>query len=197
MKTHALSLYKKTDRLIIRYLELHDYDNWMQAHSSMRAPQNEWDETNWDDSELTLKKYKDHLKQQSHLRAQDKFYSFGIFRKDDGLLLGVVELMDLSRGVFQNAYLGYRIFNNHWGQGYATEACKAALTIAFKDLKLHRVEAGIGPKNRASLKVAKRIGLNKEGLSPRRIFSNGKWEDLVLYAATSEDFGIKYRFSQK
>ena len=197
MKTHALSLYKKTDRLIIRYLEPHDYENWMQAHSCMRAPQNEWDETNWVDSELTPKKFKELLKKQAHLRAQDKFYELGIFRKDDGLLIGTVDLMDLSRGVFQNAYLGYRIYNNHWGQGYATEACKAALILAFRDLKLHRVEAGIGPKNRRSIRVAKAIGLRKEGLSPRRIFSNGKWVDVVLYAATSEDFGIKYRFSQK
>ncbi|MFS4457693.1 GNAT family N-acetyltransferase [Bdellovibrio sp. HCB2-146] len=197
MKTHALSLYRKTDRLIIRYFELHDYDNWMQAHSSMREPQNEWDETNWDESELTLKKYKEFLKKQTHLRAQDKFYEFGIFRKDDGLLVGSAHLMDLSRGIFQNAYLGYRIYNTHWGQGYATEACKAALAIAFKDLNLHRVEAGIAPKNRRSIRVAKAIGMRKEGLSARRIFSNGKWVDLVLYAATSEDFGIKYRFSQK
>jgi ribosomal-protein-alanine N-acetyltransferase len=195
MKTRKLALFKKAKNVIVRPFELHDYENWAQAHASMRAPQNEWDETNWVDSELTLAKFKKFLKTYTQLKAQDKFYNFGIFRKDDGVLVGVVSLMDISRGVFQNAYLGYRIFNNFWGEGYGTEACEATLQIAFKDLKLHRVEAGIAPKNKRSIRLAKKIGLKKEGLSPRRLFINDTWVDIVVYAATSEDFGYKYRFS--
>lgn len=194
MKTVHLPIFKKTKRLIIRPLELHDFENWAQAHSSMREPQNEWDETNWKESLLTLKSFKIHLKTHQEWRARDHFYEFGIFRKDDGMLLGFVTLMDISRAIFQNAYLGYRIFNNHWGQGYATEACKAAIEIAFKDLKLHRIEAGIAPANKLSIRVAKAIGLRKESLSPRRLFVNDKWTDLVLYAGTCEEFGFKFRF---
>lgn len=197
MKTTHLPLFKKTTRLILRPLETEDYQNWMQAHSCLREPQNEWDETNWRESELTLKKFKEHLKTHQQWRAQDHFYEFGVFRKDDGVLVGTVSLMDISRQIFQNAYLGYRIFNNYWGQGYATEACKAAIEIAFKDLKLHRIEAGIAPNNKKSLRVAKALGLRKESLSPRRLFTQGKWTDLILYAATCEDFGFKYRFPKK
>lgn len=194
MKTRTLSLYKKTKNLIIRPFELHDHENWLQAHSSMRPAQNEWDESNWKDSELTLSKYKKFVKTYAQLRAQDKFYNFGIFRKDDGVLVGTLSLMDVSRGVFQNAYLGYRIFNNYWGLGYGTEACAAALVLAYKDLKLHRVEAGIAPDNKRSIRLAKTIGLKKEGISPRRLYINDKWVDVAIYAATSEDFGYKYRF---
>ncbi|MGE5085172.1 MAG: GNAT family N-acetyltransferase [Bacillota bacterium] len=195
MKSATLPLSKKTSRLIIRALELYDYENWAQAHAILRPPQNEWDETNWVESELTLQKFKTLLKEEQQLRLHDKTYRFGIFRKDDGVLLGTVALMDISRGIFQNAYLGYRIFNIYWEQGYATEACQAAMEIAFKKLKLHRVEAGIAPANKASIKVAKKLGLKKEGLSRRRIFNNKKWCDLILFAATTEDFGIKFRFS--
>ena len=195
MKTRTLSLYKKTKNLIIRPFELHDHENWSQAHSCMRAPQNEWDESNWLDSELTLAKYKKFLKTQMQLRTQDKFYNFGIFRKDDGVLVGTLSLMDISRGIFQNAYLGYRIFNSYWGQGYGTEACEAALVLGFKDLKLHRIEAAISPTNKRSIRLAKTIGLKKEGVSPRRLYVINKWEDMVIFAATSEDFGYKYRFS--
>ncbi|MBO9667818.1 MAG: GNAT family N-acetyltransferase [Bdellovibrio sp.] len=197
MKSIQLPLFKKTARLLIRPLELHDYENWAQAYSNLLPPQNEWDETSWVDSELTLKKFKDLLKTQNQLRAKDSYYHFGIFRKDDGMLVGEVNLMDISRGIFQNAYLGYRVFNIYWNNGYATEACEAALKIAFKDLKLHRVEAGVSPANKASIKVAKNLGLRKEGLSQRRVYSNKKWVDLILFAGTAEDFGFKYRFSQK
>lgn len=197
MKSATIPLFKKTSRLIIRPLELYDYENWAQAYSVLRPPQNEWDETNWVESELTLKKFKALLKKEQQQRIQDKTYRFGIFSKDDGMLLGSVALMDISRGIVQNAYLGYRIFNIYWGQGYATEACEAAIEMAFKKLKLHRVEAGIAPTNKASLKVAKKIGLRKEGFSRRHIFDNKKWNDLFIFAATTEDFGIKFRFSQK
>ncbi|WP_374074069.1 GNAT family N-acetyltransferase [Bdellovibrio bacteriovorus] len=188
MKSIKVPLFKKTQRLVIRPLEDMDYENWAQAYSCLRPPQNEWDETNWAESELTKKKFKELLKRQKEQRTQDHFYEFGIFHKDDGILLGTVSLMDISRGVFQNAYLGYRIFNIYWGNGYAQEACKAAINIAFKDLKLHRVEAGIAPANKKSIKTAKAIGLRKEGLSKKRVLVHKKWVDLVLYAGTKEDF---------
>jgi ribosomal-protein-alanine N-acetyltransferase len=197
MKTPRVAIFKKTKRLFLRPLELMDHENWAQAYSSMLAPQNEWDETNWLDSELTLKKFKEHLKKHQAWQNEDHFYQFGVFRKDDGLLIGFVNLMDISRGLFQNAYLGYRIYNNHWGQGYAKEACQAAVEIAFKNLKLHRIEAGIEPTNKRSIRVAKAIGLRKEGLSPRRLLLRNKWIDLVLYAVTSEEFGLKWKNPKK
>ncbi|WP_373997771.1 GNAT family N-acetyltransferase [Bdellovibrio bacteriovorus] len=188
MKSIDLPLYKKTKRLVIRPLEDYDYENWAQAYSSLLPPQNEWDETNWDESELTKKKFKDLLKEQHKQRQSDEFYSFGIFRKDDGVLLGRVTLMDISRGIFQNAYLGYQIFNIYWGNGYAQEACKAAMQLAFKNLKLHRVEAGISPANKKSIKTAKALGLRKEGISKRRLHVNGKWTDMEIWALTKEEF---------
>lgn len=196
MKTTDLFHYRKTKRLIIRPLQLADYENWMQSHTNVRPAQNEWDESSWADSELTLKKFKELLKKQLHLHALDKEYSFGIFSKDDGVLLGYVRLMDISRGLFQNAYIGYHIFNVYWGHGFAQEACTAALQIAFKDLNLHRVEAGIAPSNKRSIKTAKAIGLKKEGVSKKRLFINEAWVDIATYAATSEDFKIKYKFKK-
>lgn len=188
MKSIKVPIYNKTKRLILRPLEETDFENWVQAHSCLLPPQNEWDETNWNETELSKKKFKELLKIQKQQRTQDHFYEFGIFHKDDGILLGTVSLMDISRGVFQNAYLGYRIFNIYWGNGYAQEACLGAMSIAFKKLHLHRVEAGIAPTNKRSLKTAKAIGLRKEGVSKRRLYVNKKWVDLLLYALTKEEF---------
>ncbi|MGZ3775488.1 MAG: GNAT family N-acetyltransferase [Pseudobdellovibrionaceae bacterium] len=188
MKSIDLPLHKKTKRLILRPLDIQDFENWRQTHSCLFAPQNEWDETNWDETELTKSKFKQILKIQKQQRNADHFFEFGIFRKDDGVLLGTVSLMDISRGIFQNAYLGYRIYNIYWGHGYAQEACKAALDIAFKKLRLHRIEAGIAPTNKRSIKTAKAIGLRKEGLSKRRLRVNKKWLDMAIYALTKEEF---------
>lgn len=184
MKSITLPLYKNTKRLIIRPLEPYDFENWAQAHSNLRPPQNEWDETNWDESELTKAKFRKLLQTEKKNRAKDHFYDFGIFRKEDGVLIGKVCLMDISRGVFQNAYVGYRIFNIYWGHGYAQEATKAAVQLAFKNLNLHRVEAGIAPKNKRSIKTAKALGFQKEGLSKKRLKINNKWVDIEIYAIT-------------
>ncbi len=184
---------RQTKRLVVRPLELYDYENWRQAYSMLHPAQNEWDEGPWKGRELTLAKYKAQLKRQSEFRQADSHFEYGIFRKDDGVLLGFVEVMNISRKVFQNAYLGYRIFNPYWGEGYASEACRAALQIAFKELKLHRLEAGIEPHNKASIRVAKAIGFRKEGLSKRRLLVHKKWKDMVIFAATCEDFKLSYR----
>lgn len=186
----------KTKRLILRPLELHDYENWRQAYAMLRPAQNEWDEGPWKESELTLAKYKKLLKNLKDLSKKDQLYDFAVFRRDDGVLLGFVRLMNVSRLIFQNAYLGYRIFNNYWGEGYASEACRSGIEIAFKDLKLHRVEAGIEPHNRLSIRVAKAIGLRKEGVSQKRLLVHGKWKDMLIYAGTCEDFGIKFKNSK-
>lgn len=183
-----MPLSKKSSRLIVRPFEKTDYENWVQAYSCLRPAQNEWDETNWAESQLTKQKFSEMLKNEKKQRLADRLYNYGIFRKDDGVLLGSVSLMDVSRGVFNNAYLGYRIFNIYWGQGYAQEACRATLDIAFKNLKLHRVEAGISPRNKKSIRTARGLDMRYEGLSKRRLFFNGKWEDMMIYALTKEEY---------
>lgn len=65
------------------------------------------------------------------------------------------------------------------------------LEIAFKALKLHRVEAGIEPQNKRSLSLAKSIGMRREGLSKRRLFLDKKWLDMAIYAITAEEKGVK------
>lgn len=99
--------------------------------------------------------------------------------------------MDISRAVFQNAYLGYGVLSTKWGKGYGKEMVKAIMEIAFKTLKIHRVEAGIEPANKRSIALAKSLKMRREGLSKRRLFLNNEWLDMVIYAMTSEEMGIK------
>ena len=106
-------------------------------------------------------------------------------------LVGGVSLMEVSRGISQTCYLGYRIFNAHWGKGFAAEAARAAIDIGFKELKLHRIEAGIEPDNRRSLKLARRLKMRREGLKKRALYLRNQWIDLVMYTLTTEDLRIR------
>jgi RimJ/RimL family protein N-acetyltransferase len=57
-----------------------------------------------------------------------------------------------------SGYLSLQLARRWWGTGYATEAALAALDHAFKVRKKDRVISLIHPENRASIRVAERIG---------------------------------------
>ena len=56
--------------------------------------------------------------------------------------------------------LSYSFLKEHWSQGFATEASKAALNYAFNDLKIDTVTAWSTPDNLASLKVLDKLGFS-------------------------------------
>ena len=174
-----MKLKRSTKRLTIRPYNLKDFKFWKEAYSTLPLKKkNAWALARKEESELTLEKFKWMLKKQKENIVDESFYNFGIFLRD-GTLIGNVSLMDVSRKVFQNAYLGYGIFNQYWGKDYGKEAVLATIDIAFRDLNLHRIEAGIDPTNKRSIALARSIGLRREGLSLRRLFLRNEWLDLV------------------
>ncbi len=186
-----MKLYRKTKKVIIRPLELSDYEAWKSAQLAMMSPQNTWDLGTKDLTELTKTKYKKMLAGRAKFRKKDYFYDFGIFNLKRELV-GTVSIMEVTRGISQTAYLGYRIFNNYWGRGYGKDAAKAMIDVGFKEIKLHRIEAGVEPHNKRSIRLAKSLGMRKEGLKKRALYLRGKWVDLLMFTLTTEDVGIKY-----
>jgi ribosomal-protein-alanine N-acetyltransferase len=62
------------------------------------------------------------------------------------------------------------------------------LRYAFKQLKLHRVEANIQPENVASIALVKRAGFVNEGYSRRYLKIGGQWRDHERWAILHEDW---------
>ena len=54
--------------------------------------------------------------------------------------------------------LTWTIRKQSWGQGYATEGARAALTYVFEEMKRERVISLIRPQNAASIRVAGKLG---------------------------------------
>jgi ribosomal-protein-alanine N-acetyltransferase len=103
----------------------------------------------------------------------------------------MINLSQIFRGGFQNAYLGYGLGVNFTGRGFMTEAIALVLRFAFKDLKLHRIEANVQPENLSSIAVLKRNGFTKEGFSRRYLKIGGKWRDHERWAIIAEDWKTK------
>ncbi len=91
-------------------------------------------------------------------------------------------------GAFRSAYLGYYIGAPYARQGYMSEGIRLILQYAFKQLKLHRLEANIQPENLASIALVKRSGFVKEGYSRRYLKIGGRWRDHERWAILYEDW---------
>ncbi|GIJ30508.1 hypothetical protein Vqi01_56700 [Micromonospora qiuiae] len=88
----------------------------------------------------------------------------------------------------QAAKLGYAIHADHWGHGYATDAARTIVNYGFRELRLHRITAAIGPDNAASIAVAKRLGMQYEGRLRDHVYTNNAWRDSLLYSILAPEW---------
>lgn len=117
-------------------------------------------------------------------------YGLGIFGPD-GRLAGEINLSRVQRGPFQNADVGYWTDVDHAGQGFMPEALVIVARFAFEELRLHRLQVAIIPRNHASRRVVEKVGLREEGIALRYLEINGVWEDHVRFGFTSEEWDAR------
>lgn len=135
---------------------------------------------------FTLEAQRDAIGHGVRAWGEDREYTFGI-ALPDGPLVGRVRLSVVVRGPWQNANLGYYVDRAANGRGICTEAVGLVVGIALDRLGLHRVQAAVMPHNAASIRVLEKNGFRREGLAPRYLRINGRWEDHLIFAITGED----------
>ncbi|MEI5906838.1 GNAT family protein [Bacillus spongiae] len=171
----------ETERLIVRPLKKEDYINWLNEFNNRLPSQSPHDDGKIDMSECTIDWFHQLVDKHQQLAMDDIAHVFGVFRKKDGVHVGMVDFSTLARMQFDWARIGYTIHNQYWQNGYGKEAVKAALTIAFKDLKFHRIEAHINIDNIPSMKLAESAGMAFECKRKGFIYENDEWTDHLVY----------------
>ena len=78
--------------------------------------------------------------------------------------------------------IGYRLAQQFWGTGLATEAAKASLRQGFDEFGLNRIVAVVQPGNLASQRVVEKIGLRY--VKDARFYKT----DVKYYAITREEY---------
>jgi ribosomal-protein-alanine N-acetyltransferase len=68
------------------------------------------------------------------------------------------------------------------------ESVAVVTRFAFDDLRLHRLQIAIIPRNRNSRRVMEKLRYREEGVALRYLEINGVWEDHVRYAITAEEW---------
>lgn len=170
-----------TDRLVLKILDETYAEQVLDYHIRNKDFLNEWEPQRT--SEFYTLEYHEKMLKEDFINIKEKrMFKLWIFKKDDTELkrvIGSVALNNIVWGSFLSCFLGYKLDKDEINQGYITEAIKKCIEIAFKEYKLHRIEANIMPKNIRSLRVVEKLGFSNEGLARKYLKINGKWEDHI------------------
>lgn len=88
----------------------------------------------------------------------------------------------------RRAEIGYWIGKPYWGRGYATEAGRAVVRVAFAVLGLDRVCSHHFGGNVASGRVLEKIGLRPEGTQKFHVLKWGRRLDAVMYGVSAHEW---------
>ena len=79
------------------------------------------------------------------------------------------------------ANLGFWVYPDEQGNGYATEACELIIEYGFRELRLHRISGVAMTPNAGSRRVLERVGFIHEGTTRESAFAAGEYVDEEQY----------------
>ena len=183
----GLRLYGR--RVVLRPLVAQDFNGW----SEVRRRNGEW-LTQWEpmrlthhpDPETNREVFAARCGARERERLAGTQYAFGIFV--DGAFAGEINLNNVVRGAFQSATIGYWIDKSRAGRSLMSEAVVVLAQYAFEEMRLHRLEICIIPRNVNSRRVMEKLDIRTEGIAERFLEINGVWEDHIRYGITYQEW---------
>ena len=170
----------------VRPPEAHDWLAWAELRAESRVFLEPWEPT-WPKDALAKDSFRRRLQRYTRDAHDDEGYAFLVFRRSDELLVGGLNLSNVTRGIRQSCSVGYWIGQRFARQGLMTDAVRSSVTFAFDQLRLHRVEAGCVPTNLASRGLLLKAGFQEEGFARKYLNINGRWHDHLLFAMLGSD----------
>lgn len=97
------------------------------------------------------------------------------------------EVAELARGV--QAEIGWTLDPAFGGNGYATEAVRELIRLAFEELGLRRLTALCFAANEASWRLMERVGMRREAYNVAdSLHRSGAWMDGMAYALLADEW---------
>jgi ribosomal-protein-alanine N-acetyltransferase len=122
-----------------------------------------------------------------YLSGFDDEIAFCFVVCDADSIVGFVSLTGIEREPYHRGRLGYGVFEQYARMGYMSFGLKYVISLAFKNLGLHRLEADIQPENAPSKRLIEKMGFTCEGISQKFIRINGEWIDHERWALTFDE----------
>jgi len=121
-----------------------------------------------------------YLRNSRRRRAAGEQLGLQIARRGDGKILGGLGFSEFN-WTHRHAILGYWLGRPYWGEGFATEAVRAACRAAFTELNLHRISAYVFHPNPRSMGVLRKVGFRREGRAREAFVMRGRWVDDIEF----------------
>lgn len=97
----------------------------------------------------------------------------------------ILQLVSREHGLGE---IGYIVHPDHLGRGYATEATRPLLAVAFDGLGLHRVIGRVEARNAGSTRVLEKLGLRREAHFVENEFVKDEWQSELVYAILDREW---------
>lgn len=86
--------------------------------------------------------------------------------------------------------IGFSLHPDFQGQGFATEAVTALISIGFSHYGLHRIFARCDARNTPSWRLMERIGMRREAHFREHALFKGAWDEEFHYAVLDREWGV-------
>lgn len=113
--------------------------------------------------------------------------ALALVAEHQGKVVGDVALWTTGDTVSRGE-IGWVFHPGHTGKGFATEAVRAVLGLAFEHYGMHRVVAQLDARNERSARLCERVGMSREGLLRQDWWSKGEWTDTLVYGVLASEW---------
>jgi RimJ/RimL family protein N-acetyltransferase len=123
----------------------------------------------------------------ARIEVEGDILNLAVTRARGGPVIGDLMLHYVS-AAHRQAEIGYVFHPDAQGEGLATEAARAVVDLAFRELGVHRVFGQIDARNTASARVLERLGMRREAHLVENEWVKGEWTDEVIYGVLADEW---------
>jgi ribosomal-protein-serine acetyltransferase len=175
--------YKIDDELTLRLIEPRQAEELFALVDANREAMLPW--MRWVNEVTDVESMRVMIERWHEMKNETGCVSLGV--ELEGELVGAVFHVhpDLKN---RQVEVGYWLAQSARGRGVATRAVRTMLDITFRDLGFNRVNVRIAPQNSASLAIAQRLGLTREGVTRQAWWDGQRYWDAVEFGVLSHEW---------
>lgn len=174
----------ETERLVLRFNEEGDLDETFAFQGRDDATRYVTFNTRTRDE---VREVLERRKAWRTIEQDDDALIFAVVERASGRLIG--EMYFFAKNLeSKQAEIGYIFHPDFHGKGYATEASRAVLGMAFEVFGMHRVAAECDVRNPASYRVMEKLGMRREAHFIEDMWFKGEWSDSYVYAILDREW---------
>lgn len=111
-----------------------------------------------DGAPWTRERTRQFIEEAAAFEREHGYCRWPLVAKNSETLIGFCGFIAADEG----AEIGWRLASEYWGRGLATEAAQAVLKFGAETFGFRRVMATVHCENRASLRLAEKLGMSLE-----------------------------------